>query len=80
MPRQLLYWVDQGKRSISRVDLEGRNRKTVVESNGYLDQPFGLAVFEVKQPHYSPMMEWRQGYPGLLFTQYIVGEVFSHPK
>ncbi|XP_044056531.1 low-density lipoprotein receptor-related protein 8-like isoform X2 [Siniperca chuatsi] len=46
MPRQLLYWVDQGMRSISRVDLEGRHRKTVVESNGYLDRPFGLAVFE----------------------------------
>ncbi|KAM7011957.1 low-density lipoprotein receptor-related protein 8-like [Tautogolabrus adspersus] len=46
MPRQLLYWVDQGMRSISRVDLEGSHRKTVVESNGYLDQPFGLAVFE----------------------------------
>ncbi|XP_040897214.1 low-density lipoprotein receptor-related protein 8-like [Toxotes jaculatrix] len=46
MPRQLLYWVDQGMRSISRVNLEGRDRKTVVESNGYLDRPFGLAVFE----------------------------------
>ncbi|XP_062251313.1 very low-density lipoprotein receptor-like isoform X1 [Platichthys flesus] len=44
MPRQLLYWADQ--RSISRVNFEGRDRKTVVESNGYLDQPFGLAVFE----------------------------------
>lgn len=53
MPRQLLYWVDQGTKTISRVDLEGRHRKTVVESNGYLDRPFGLAVFEVKQPHYS---------------------------
>ncbi|KAM8875172.1 low-density lipoprotein receptor-related protein 8-like isoform 2-T2 [Spinachia spinachia] len=46
MPRQLLYWVDRGMRSISRVNLEGRHRKTVVESNGYLDRPFGLAVFE----------------------------------
>ncbi|XP_039985030.1 low-density lipoprotein receptor-like isoform X2 [Xiphias gladius] len=46
MPRQLLYWVDQGMRSISRVNLEGRERKIVVESNGYLDRPFGLAVFE----------------------------------
>ncbi|XP_044218108.1 low-density lipoprotein receptor-like [Thunnus albacares] len=46
LPRQLLYWVDQGMRSISRVNLEGRHRKTVVESNGYLDRPFGLAVFE----------------------------------
>ncbi|XP_038571501.1 low-density lipoprotein receptor-related protein 8-like isoform X2 [Micropterus salmoides] len=46
IPRQLLYWVDQGMRSISRVNLEGHHRKTVVESNGYLDRPFGLAVFE----------------------------------
>ncbi|XP_069377921.1 low-density lipoprotein receptor-related protein 8-like isoform X1 [Paralichthys olivaceus] len=44
MPRQLLYWADQ--RSISRVNFKGRDRKTVVESNGYLDRPFGLAVFE----------------------------------
>ncbi|KAF7646904.1 hypothetical protein LDENG_00180760, partial [Lucifuga dentata] len=46
MPRQLLYWADQGMRTISRITLEGRHRKTVVESNGYLDRPFGLAVFE----------------------------------
>ncbi|KAK7889832.1 hypothetical protein WMY93_025392 [Mugilogobius chulae] len=46
MPRQLLYWVDQGLRRISRVNLEGHYRKTVVESNGFLDQPFGLALFE----------------------------------
>lgn len=46
LPRQLLYWVDQGLRRISRVNLEGRHRKTVVESNGFLDQPSGLALFE----------------------------------
>ncbi|XP_057697780.1 low-density lipoprotein receptor-related protein 8-like isoform X2 [Corythoichthys intestinalis] len=46
MPRQLLYWLDRGMRSISRVTLDGHHRKTVVESNGYLDQPFDLAVFE----------------------------------
>ncbi|XP_029356079.1 low-density lipoprotein receptor-like isoform X2 [Echeneis naucrates] len=46
LPRQLLYWADQGTRSISRVNLEGRERKTVVESNGYLDRPLGLAIFE----------------------------------
>lgn len=51
MPRRLLYWVDRGTKTISRVDLEGRHRKTVVESNGYLDRPFGLAVFEVKNTH-----------------------------
>lgn len=46
LPRQLLYWVDQGLRRISRVNFEGHHRKTVVESNGFLDQPFGLALFE----------------------------------
>lgn len=59
MPRKLLYWVDQGKRSISRVNLEGRHRKVVVESNGYLDRPFGLAVFEVKQSQFKfPSALW----------------------
>uniref|UniRef100_A0AAQ6AB54 EGF-like domain-containing protein n=1 Tax=Amphiprion ocellaris TaxID=80972 RepID=A0AAQ6AB54_AMPOC len=46
MPRQLLYWFDEGMRSISRVNVEGRHRKTVVESNGYMDRCLGLAVFE----------------------------------
>ncbi|KAJ8374708.1 hypothetical protein SKAU_G00052880 [Synaphobranchus kaupii] len=46
MPRGLLYWVDSGLRTISRVGLDGQHRKIVVESNGYLDRPFGLAVFE----------------------------------
>ncbi|KAJ7993196.1 hypothetical protein DPEC_G00269930 [Dallia pectoralis] len=46
MPRKLLYWVDSGPRTISRVGFDGRHRKVVVESNGYLDRPFGLAVFE----------------------------------
>ncbi|XP_034035937.1 low-density lipoprotein receptor-like isoform X2 [Thalassophryne amazonica] len=46
MPRQLLYWADEGMRSISRVNFNGYHRKTVIESNGYLDRPYGLAVFE----------------------------------
>ncbi|MEQ2247182.1 hypothetical protein ILYODFUR_006648 [Ilyodon furcidens] len=46
MPRRLLYWFDQGMRSISRINVEGQHRKIVVESNGYLDRMFGLAVFE----------------------------------
>ncbi|KAM7409608.1 hypothetical protein PAMA_001206 [Pampus argenteus] len=46
IPRQLLYWADERMRSISRVNYEGHHRKTVIESNGYLDRPFGLAVFE----------------------------------
>lgn len=43
--------MDQGTKTISRVNFEGRHRKTAVESNGYLDQPFGLAVFEVRRRH-----------------------------
>ncbi|XP_051964889.1 low-density lipoprotein receptor-related protein 8-like isoform X2 [Xyrauchen texanus] len=46
IPRGLLYWADSGLRTISRVAFNGQHRKTVVESNGYLDQPFGLVVFE----------------------------------
>ncbi|KAJ8408322.1 hypothetical protein AAFF_G00257360 [Aldrovandia affinis] len=45
-PRRLLYWVDSGLHTVSRVGMDGQHRKTVVESNGYLDRPFGLAVFE----------------------------------
>lgn len=46
VPRGLLYWADSLLNSVSRVAYDGLHRKTVVESNGYLDQPFGLAVFE----------------------------------
>ncbi|XP_067270309.1 low-density lipoprotein receptor-related protein 8-like isoform X2 [Pseudorasbora parva] len=46
IPRGLLYWADSGLRTISRVAFDGQHRKMVVESNGYLDQPFGMAVFE----------------------------------
>ncbi|KAL7884480.1 hypothetical protein AOLI_G00072500 [Acnodon oligacanthus] len=46
IPRGLLYWADSGLHTISRIRYDGQHRKTVVESNGYLDEPFGLAVFE----------------------------------
>ncbi|XP_012694849.1 low-density lipoprotein receptor-like [Clupea harengus] len=46
LPRKLLYWADAGRRSVSRISFNGQQRKTVLESNGYLDRPFGLAVFE----------------------------------
>lgn len=48
IPRGLLYWADSGLRTVSRAAFDGQHRKTVVESNGYLDQPFGLAIFEVR--------------------------------
>ncbi|KAL7829096.1 hypothetical protein SRHO_G00327300 [Serrasalmus rhombeus] len=46
IPRGLLYWADSGLHTISRIRYDGQHRKMVVESNGYLDEPFGLAVFE----------------------------------
>ncbi|KAF7695720.1 hypothetical protein HF521_007443 [Silurus meridionalis] len=46
VPRMLLYWADSRLHTVSRVAYDGLHRKTVVESNGFLDQPFGLAVFE----------------------------------
>ncbi|XP_072537358.1 low-density lipoprotein receptor-related protein 8 [Salminus brasiliensis] len=46
IPRGLLYWADSGLHAISRVRYDGQQRKTVVESNGYLDEPFGLSIFE----------------------------------
>uniref|UniRef100_A0A3B1KLU4 Very low-density lipoprotein receptor-like n=1 Tax=Astyanax mexicanus TaxID=7994 RepID=A0A3B1KLU4_ASTMX len=46
LPRGLLYWADSGLHTISRVRYDGQHRKTVVESNGFLDKPFGLSVFE----------------------------------
>ncbi|XP_063057142.1 very low-density lipoprotein receptor-like [Engraulis encrasicolus] len=46
LPRGLLYWADAGTRSVSRVRFDGQQRKTVLESNGYLDRPSGLVVFE----------------------------------
>lgn len=58
MPRQLLYWFDEGMRRISRVNLEGHQRKTVVESNGYLDRSFGLSVFEVQELQYNLGTMW----------------------
>lgn len=72
LPRRLLYWVDQGMRSISRVNLEGRDRKTVVESNGYLDRPFGLALFEVRQ-HYILVV------CHITFTHVHTGTVWNLP-
>ncbi|KAM9475425.1 low-density lipoprotein receptor-related protein 8-like [Clarias gariepinus] len=45
-PRGLLYWADSSLRTVSRVTYDGLHRKTVLESNSHLDQPFGLAVFE----------------------------------
>lgn len=42
-----LYWVDSKLHTLCSVDLNGDNRKKVLQSSDYLAHPFALTVFEV---------------------------------
>lgn len=43
-----LYWVDSKLHMLCSVDLNGDNRKKVLQSSEYLAHPFALTVFEVQ--------------------------------